>query len=163
MFNKKKILQIVVVVGVAAFYAISERFGDSGSEQTPGQSGSQPAIQWDSANSGSQNEGLLNAIANQRSDVQVVGSGEVIKVLPDDTKGSQHQRFLVKVSPNDVILIAHNIDLAPRVDALKKGDSIGFNGEFEWNDKGGVVHWTHKDPRSKHVHGWLEHQGKKYW
>jgi len=105
----------------------------------------------------------MRAIASQRSDVQVKGSGKVIKLLPDDTKGSQHQRFLVKVSADNVILIAHNIDLAPRVDALQQGDTIGFNGEFEWNDKGGVVHWTHKDPRGKHIHGWLEHDGKKYW
>jgi len=140
MIRKKKIVQIIVVVVMAAFYAISEHFGGQ-----------------------NDNDLLMRAIASQRSDVQVKGSGKVIKLLPDDTKGSQHQRFLVKVSADNVILIAHNIDLAPRVDALQQGDTIGFNGEFEWNDKGGVVHWTHKDPRGKHIHGWLEHDGKKYW
>ncbi|MBX2868889.1 MAG: DUF3465 domain-containing protein [Acidiferrobacterales bacterium] len=163
MFRKKKILQIVAVIGVAAFYAITQRFGDGNGNNSTRQTAGESTIQWDSANSSDANQRLLNAIASQRSDVQVVGSGEVVKVLPDDTKGSQHQRFLVKVSPQNVILIAHNIDLAPRVDALREGDTIRFNGEFEWNDKGGVVHWTHKDPRGKHVHGWLEHDGEKYW
>lgn len=158
MFRKKKILQIIVVVVMAAFYAISEHFGD---QNNGGVSNSD--IQWDSTGNSDGNDLLMSAIANQRSDVQVKASGKVIKLLPDDTKGSQHQRFLVKVSDDNVILIAHNIDLAPRVDALQKGDTIGFNGEFEWNDKGGVVHWTHKDPRGKHIHGWLEHEGKKYW
>lgn len=163
MFSKKKIIQIVILVAVAAFYAISDRFSDHGSTNSAQQSGDDTGIQWDSASSGKNNDLLMTAIANQRSDVQVQGNGKVIKLLPDDTKGSQHQRFLVKISGNNVILIAHNIDLAPRIDALEQGDTIGFNGEFEWNDKGGVVHWTHKDPRGKHVHGWLEHDGKKYW
>ena len=105
---------------------------------------------------------LFQAIQDRSSDVQVRGSGEVVKILPDDTRGSQHQRFLVELSNGHTILIAHNIDLAPRVDTLREGDEIGFYGEFEWNDKGGVVHWTHHDPGNRHPHGWLEHRGKRY-
>ncbi len=154
MPNRKKLLQIAIVVVVAGFYAITERFGN---EQT----GSAPEIKWNQQQS--DNSTLLRAISNRQSDVQVIGSGTVVKLLRDDTRGSQHQRFLVEVDRNKTILIAHNIDLAPRVNELREGDTIRFNGEFEWNDKGGVVHWTHKDPRGKHVHGWLQHQGKKYW
>ena len=56
----------------------------------------------------------------------------------------------------------HNIDIAPRVDALEVDDSVRFNGEYVWNEKGGVVHWTHHDPRGRHASGWLIHNNKTY-
>ena len=39
---------------------------------------------------------------------------------------------------------------------------IEFYGEYEWNEKGGVVHWTHRDPRGNHESGWLKHKGSTY-
>ncbi len=105
---------------------------------------------------------LEQAIQNQKSDVIVEDQGRVIKVLSDDLKGSKHQRFIVKLASGKTILIAHNIDLAPRVAKLKKQDTIRFRGEYEWNNKGGVVHWTHHDPRGRRPGGWLEHAGQRY-
>jgi hypothetical protein len=86
----------------------------------------------------------------------------MIKILADDTKGSKHQRFILKLSSGQTLLIAHNIDLAPRINGLHKGDSVSFNGEYEWNAKGGVVHWTHHDPQDRHEDGWLKYNGKVY-
>ncbi|PKF60651.1 hypothetical protein CW745_14060 [Psychromonas sp. psych-6C06] len=105
---------------------------------------------------------IEQAFQSQQSDLQVQGIGKVIKVLPDDTKGSKHQRFILKLRNKQTLLIAHNIDLAPRIPHLQKGDMVEFYGEYEYNKKGGVVHWTHKDPRNKHAHGWLKHNGYKY-
>jgi len=82
--------------------------------------------------------------------------------LPDDTSGSRHQRFILKLSSGQTLLVAHNIDLAPRISSLRVGDAVQFYGEYEWNQKGGVLHWTHRDSRGSHVAGWLRHQGKTY-
>lgn len=105
---------------------------------------------------------IVEANAAHRNLPQVQGSGIVVKVLKDDTNGLQHQKFLLKVSDNITILIAHNIDLATRVADIHEGDVVRFKGEYVYTPKGGTVHWTHKDPRGNHAAGWLEHNGKKY-
>lgn len=91
----------------------------------------------------------------------IQSEGVIVKNLPDDLEGSRHQRFLVELSDGHVIKISHNIDLAPRVPA-KEGDSLGFAGDFESNELGGALHWTHLDPRKWHADGWIEHRGKRY-
>ncbi len=105
---------------------------------------------------------ITEAFSAHRNLPQVQGSGIVVKVLKDDTKGLKHQKFLLKVSDNITILIAHNLDLAPRVEDVREGDSVSFKGEYIYTPKGGTVHWTHKDPRGNHQAGWLKHNGKTY-
>ncbi len=105
---------------------------------------------------------LQQAYKSQQSDIQVQGFGQVVKVLPDDNDGSKHQKFILKLNSGQTLLVAHNIDLAPRIPNLKVGDSVEFYGEYEWNKKGGVLHWTHKDPQNRHAHGWLKHNGQVY-
>ena len=105
---------------------------------------------------------LQDAYANRRSDIQVKGSGIVIRLLSDDLKGSRHQRFILKLSSGQKLIVAHNIDLSKKITSLRKGDTVEFNGEYEWNEKGGVLHWTHHDPRGRHTNGWLKHNGKIY-
>jgi hypothetical protein len=86
----------------------------------------------------------------------------VARVLPDDLDGARHQRFIVELASGQTLLIAHNIDIAPRIEGLAVGDSVRFKGEYVWNAKGGVVHWTHHDPQGGHVAGWLMHNGRRY-
>lgn len=105
---------------------------------------------------------LKQAYESHQSDVQVQGSGTVIRLLPDDNEGSRHQKFILKLNSQQTLLVAHNIDLAPRIPNLKVGDRVEFYGEYEWNNKGGVMHWTHHDPNNRHPHGWLKHQGQLY-
>ena len=105
---------------------------------------------------------LQSAISQQLSDVQVRGQGVVTRLLRDDNNGSRHQRFILEVFPGQTVLIAHNIDLAPRLDSLELGDKLEFYGEYEWNTQGGVVHWTHHDPAGRHPGGWLKLDGKTY-
>lgn len=102
------------------------------------------------------------AFKNKTSDVQVEDEGIVIRILPDDLDGDRHQRFVVRLASRQTVLIVHNIDIAPRVVGLKKDDSIRFYGEYVWNEKGGMVHWTHHDPKGNHTAGWLKHNEQTY-
>ena len=108
------------------------------------------------------NSVLEAAFNNRQSDLQVQGKGRVVRILPDDVDGSRHQRFILELDTGQALLIAHNIDLAPRIGGLAKGDTVSFYGEYEWNDKGGVIHWTHHDPNNRHEDGWLKHRGRTY-
>ncbi len=103
---------------------------------------------------------VLRAIDERRSDEWVESDALVTRVLGDDTHGSRHQRILVDIAGRSV-LIAHNIDLAARV-PVGKGDRIRVRGKFEWNEKGGVIHWTHHDPQNRRSGGWIEHGGQRF-
>jgi hypothetical protein len=105
---------------------------------------------------------IESAFNNRSNNLQVGGQGVVTRILPDDLTGSRHQRFIVKLSSGQTLLIAHNIDLAPRINSLNEGDKISFYGQYEWNSKGGTIHWTHHDPAGRHIAGWIKHNGIKY-
>jgi hypothetical protein len=102
-----------------------------------------------------------DAFRQRLNKVWLSGEGVVIKVLPDDEKGSRHQRFILRLPSGQTLLIAHNIDVAPRVPGLKNGDTVRYYGEYIWNDKGGLVHWTHRKSASEPA-GWLEKDGRRY-
>lgn len=103
-----------------------------------------------------------SGFSSQQSGQQVSGQGVVVRILPDDNDGSRHQKFIIRLHSGQTILIAHNIDLAPKIGSLQEGDTVEFFGQYEWNEKGGLVHWTHNDPNGSHAAGWLQHQGQKY-
>ena len=107
-------------------------------------------------------ETLARAFEQRAHNVQVEGQGVVRRVLSDDNDGRPHQRFIVTLASGQTLLIAHNIDLAPRVVGLREGDVVSFSGEYEWNPEGGVIHWTHRDPSKRHPAGWIKHNGKLY-
>jgi hypothetical protein len=97
----------------------------------------------------------------RRSDEVVVISGVVDRLLSDDNDDSRHQRFIVRLESGHTLLVAHNIDLADRV-PLGVGDPVNLRGEYEWNEQGGLLHWTHHDPQARREGGWIEYKGIRY-
>ncbi|MDW8263181.1 MAG: DUF3465 domain-containing protein [Phycisphaerales bacterium] len=117
------------------------------------------------ARHGNEEGDIARYFRQKQRDVPVTAEGTVVKLLPDDLEtadgSSRHQRMIVEVHGGGTILLAHNIDLSPRV-PVQVGDSIRFRGEYQWTERGGVVHWTHHDPAGRRQGGWVEHQGKRY-
>lgn len=141
----RKFLGIAILLALA--YAGFDNYGFDRQGQTADSAGS---------------DVIAAAYRDRKSDIQVTGEGVVVRVLSDDTEGSMHQRFILRLDSGQTLLVAHNIDLAPRVQSISEGDTVKFNGEYEWNSKGGVLHWTHHDPQGEHVAGWLKHNGTTY-
>jgi hypothetical protein len=135
---------IVVVCLVVPACGASDSSGSSGG----------PAATGDAA--------LETAFASQAHDLEVQGEGTVVRVLADDEEGDPHQRFILRLASGQTLLVAHNIDVAPRVQDLRPGDTVAFRGVYEWSAEGGTVHWTHRDPGGRHAPGWLRHDGCQY-
>jgi hypothetical protein len=106
-------------------------------------------------------DAILDAFKKGRSNLIVEVSAIVKKNLPDDDVGDRHQKFLVKLSGGHTLLVAHNIDLAPRA-PVQEGDRVEIKGEYEWSEQGGVLHWTHHDPDQRHQDGHIRLNGKTY-
>lgn len=147
----KRLLLPIVVVLVLVFGG--QRLLD------PGPHGSPEAV---TAGTSGAAGAIARAYRDRAQGVAVTGAGEVQTVLADDTRGSQHQRFILRLASGQTILIAHNIDIAPRLPRLATGERVRFQGVYEFNAKGGVVHWTHHDPQARHAGGWLEYRGRRY-
>jgi len=105
---------------------------------------------------------LASFFENQESNKQVLVKGVITRLLADDIDGDAHQRFIIRLDNDQTLLIAHNIDLAPRVPDIKTNQLIYVYGEYEYNDEGGVVHWTHKDPDGSHEDGFIFYNGVQY-
>lgn len=106
--------------------------------------------------------GIAELFRNQESDSWVEATGRVTRLLADDTDGERHQKFLMAVSNEITVLVSHNIDAAPRV-PVREGEYVRLRGEYEYTDKGGVVHFTHKPKfKRKAPGGWIEHAGTRY-
>jgi len=105
---------------------------------------------------------IAQAYTNHESNIEVCQTGKIIALLHDDTIGLRHQRFIVELANHQTLMIIQNIDIAPRIPNPKIGKELSFYGEYEWNQHGGVVHWTHKDSGGKHLNGWIEYNGIRY-
>ena len=105
---------------------------------------------------------LKQAFLKKKSGIQVQGQGIVTQLLSDDLAGDRHQRFILQLSSGQTLLIAHNIDIAPRLVGLRIGGIVIFYGQYEWNSQGGLIHWTHNDPSREHINGGLKYKNETY-
>ena len=80
---------------------------------------------------------LARAFDDRASGLEVEGAGTVERLLADDEEGSRHQRFILRLASGQTLLVAHNIDVAPRIAGLRVGDVVAFRGVYEWSDRAG--------------------------
>lgn len=106
-------------------------------------------------------EQILQAQALRARKVEVTFSARVRKLLPDDTKGLPHQQFLLQLDNGSTVKVAHDTKYAPAV-PISEGDMLTIKGEYIWNNRGGVVHWTHRSDTPRHEGGYIDYKGQRY-
>ena len=104
---------------------------------------------------------IIDDQTNQRVKVEVTVTARVKKLLPDDTRGLQHQKFLLILSNGTTILVANDLTYGQRV-PIEAGDVVKIHGEYIWNRLGGLIHWTHRSDTPRHESGWIEFNGHTY-
>jgi len=153
------LLFVLAACDVSVSVELDEEQPNSVEEQVQNEVAKQPE---DSGFDYTTDEEMQELYDTGAEEVQVLINGVVIKNLADDNEGSRHQKFLVELNSGQTLLVSHNIDLAPRINTLEEGHEVDVFGQYEWNDRGGVIHWTHHDPDGDHIGGWIKHNGEIY-
>jgi len=160
MMNKfgRIIAGVIIAAAVGGYnYFVKDNTSTGNQGDSNVASGKSPAVD----NQSQLHKKIRSAKENTNSRFWMSTEATVVKNLKDDTKGSQHQKFLIELAPDITLLVAHNIDLSPRA-PVTQGDKIKIKGRYEWNNRGGVLHWTHHDPKGKQEGGWIYADGRYY-
>jgi hypothetical protein len=107
---------------------------------------------------------VCDAFRAGQSHVEVVADGKVERVLGvAPGRVSPHEGFLMRLSSGcDVVVrVEANTDFTGTF-TIAPGDPATVKGEYEFYPRGGVIHWTHRDPRGRHEGGYISVRGHTY-
>jgi hypothetical protein len=157
---QRRPLWLIILVAVLAI--IVSRYNGRLAPATTGGVTPQQAPAGNAANDNAPTGDVDAAFRAHSTNVEVTASGTVARVLADDTQGLKHQRFVLRMPSGLTVLVAHDIDEAPRIPDLRAGQPLLAHGEYVWNAQGGIVHWTHHDSSGRHAPGWIDYGGQRY-
>jgi hypothetical protein len=101
----------------------------------------------------------------QRSHAEVVADGTVTRIFGIRAgRASPHEGFLMRLASgcNLVVRVEANTDFTGPI-PLANGQHVIVKGEYEYYPLGGVIHWTHRDPRGRHEGGYINAGGTSYF
>ena len=107
---------------------------------------------------------VCDAYSGQRSHVEVVADGTITRLFGvAQGRVSPHEGFLLRLASGCslVVRVEANTDFTGPI-PLREGQSVAVKGEYEYYPGGGVVHWTHRDPRGRHEGGYISSGGQVY-
>jgi len=108
---------------------------------------------------------VCSAFAQGHSHVEVVADGTVTRLLGVQAGAvSPHEGFLLRLASgcNLIVRVEANTDFTGPI-PLAFGQHVSVKGEYEYYPLGGVIHWTHRDPRGRHEGGYIEAGGRMYF
>ena len=120
----------------------------------------------ENASDTAQNRLVYDAWRSQRSHVEVTASGSVARIFGIHVGPSgAHEGFLLHLAGAEgrglTVRVEDNVDLTGPLD-LAEGQSVEVRGEYIFDPRGGIVHYTHRDPRGRHAAGYVRVGDKFY-
>jgi hypothetical protein len=159
------VFALVLASSLASFSAEARRHNNRNDNRGGGYNSNpnyQDNIQSNSSTAGADDSAIVTAVDQRKRLNFVEGNGMVVvKILPDDTSGLEHQKFIVRLSSGKTLQAVYNLDMCERV-PVQVGDVVGLGGQFIWTNQGGLLHWLHKDPRHNRPDGYVLLNGKYY-
>ena len=112
------------------------------------------------------NAEVYNAWRDGRSHIEATAGGSVARLLGvRNGPSGMHEGFLLHLRGASghglTIRVEDNIDITGPI-PLREGDEVEARGEYIYDPRGGVMHYTHHDPRGRHAAGYLRVHGKLY-
>ena len=107
---------------------------------------------------------LCAAYTAGRSHVEVVADGTVTRIFGvQQGRVSPHEGFLFRLGSgcSVIVRVEANTDFTGPI-PLTQGQHVTVKGEYEYYPLGGVIHWTHRDPRGRHEGGYVATGGRIY-
>ncbi|MDQ2858547.1 MAG: DUF3465 domain-containing protein [Candidatus Eremiobacteraeota bacterium] len=112
------------------------------------------------------NGDVYDAWRAQRSRVEVTASGSIVRLLGNRVgRSGEHAGFLLHLrgaaGHGLTVRVEDNVDLTGRLE-LTEGADAEVRGEYIYTARGGVIHYTHRDPRGHHAAGYVRTGGRFY-
>ncbi len=106
-----------------------------------------------------ENGAVYDAWRAQQSRVEVDASGSVARLLGERSgRYGPHAGFLLHLSGGASHGLTVRVEVNERFTGplpLVAGEPVQVRGEYEFDPRGGVIHWTHRDPRRRHPDGYI--------
>ena len=112
------------------------------------------------------NAAVYDAWRAQRSSVEVTASGSVARIFGTRLgRSGEHEGFLLHLrGPGGhglTVRVEDNVDITGPI-PLQTGDDVEVRGEYIFDPRGGIVHYTHHDPRGHHSSGYVKVRDRLY-
>jgi hypothetical protein len=112
------------------------------------------------------NGAVYDAWAHHRSRIEVTAAGSVARILGTrEGRSGAHEGFLLHLRGASgrglTVRVEDNVDLTGPI-PLAPGDDVEVRGEYIYDPRGGLIHYTHTDPRGRHPGGYVRVGDKIY-
>ncbi|MDP3509818.1 MAG: DUF3465 domain-containing protein [Candidatus Melainabacteria bacterium] len=104
---------------------------------------------------------IIQAQSQQARKVELTVTAPIKKLLREEDYREPHQRFLLILSNGTTVLVANDLQYGTYA-PVQEGNVVRIHGEYIWNERGGVLHWTHKSDEPRHESGYIDFNGMRY-